>query len=88
MSKATSDQGDQIHRLITSVLIERLSGDEITRGDIDSAIKWCIANGVTAFSEDRASEEDKEKAKKALAGLPHLTPPNNYEEEDDERAAG
>lgn len=51
MSKASEDQFDTLHRLVTTELINRIKlGDDCSTQDIKAAIDWLHKNNITGIA--------------------------------------
>ena len=65
--RATEDQFDELHSLITTELITRIKSGEATTADLRAAIDWLAKNDVTGIAVSGSPLA-------ALAGLiPELT---------------
>jgi hypothetical protein len=49
-NRATEDQFDELHRLVTETLIDRIKSGEASPGDIKAATDWLHKNSITGVA--------------------------------------
>ena len=50
--KATEDQFNELHNLVTTELIDRISSGEATTADLKAAADWLYKNDITGVAFD------------------------------------
>ena len=56
--KATEDQFNQLHNLVTTELLNRIKSGEATTQDIKAAIEWLVKNDISGVAV-QGSQLDK-----------------------------
>ena len=85
MKRGDEKQGDTLHGLVTKVLIERLEQkdvNDINPRDIDLALKFLAANGITRFIGDDEVSSAEVKDEMGKFKPPHMPDPKEWEDEE------
>lgn len=82
--RATEEEADLIHQLVTKMLIKGLSEVEPNPAILDKALKFLKDNGITAFVPD----EKQTTGDTPLSSLSLLSSKPNLPSHDDEDEAG
>lgn len=67
--RATEDQFNELHHLVTTELLDRIKSGEATTADIKAAADWLIKNDITGVAVNDS----------ALNNLAHLMPTIDFD---------